>query len=502
MIHLPLSSLHRQNSHSDSFSSDNRAVSTNQQEAAFTSIATSGYWASLYMDLVVPCLPKLPNWPASRGLVIVEGDRANFYDAAGSRSIDTSDININNDVVLKKINNNHYNLLLPGGERAMAADGDCFFRAVIIGLNGHNLESSAIGEHIQDLRTSVAEYVFERWGALKNSVRQEDDPELENSPYEQLNYWPSQVYSLQGGLEVDKSAHVYSSFSQKVTPPPPSTSKIPPHDPTFSGTSTKTGMTLKIFWWRVLALAGITRQEPLTIQQVKQSNELIAMFKYRTQQAILESHRINKLNVDLREDDGIYENDSWPEETSIASQVQDAFSDRSTPGPAKSKTTRAVGQLKSASETEKPSMVTILMNQLEATLAPVLDAIRGTRHFNVKEMDGLAKTLQLINRSMAEAPPSEKALWAERGLRELFSCHPGNQLSKAESILKHRDVPALKSVAYELMIFMQDAAREFMGDGKDSAISQSSSPETATSRMVNEFKAIIERLQDEYGMAF
>lgn len=185
--------------------------------------------------------------------------------------------------------------------------------------------------------------------------------------------------------------------------------------------------------------------------------------------------------------------------------------------PVASAKIQAMEMLQHASGIGKPSLINMLMNQIETMLAPALDAIRG-KAFTPKDMDEPAMILRLVNRTMVDAPPIEKAMWIQRGLQELFSTDAKSPVSKAEAILKHRDLPALKPVVHELMIFMENTAQELEGDalirfadllgvniaqdGQDRGIAQDFIREAGASGPANPFRIRFENLREEFGMTF
>ncbi|WP_144241866.1 hypothetical protein [Pseudomonas chlororaphis] len=326
------------------------------------------------MDLVIPSLPKLPIWPAGRGLVIVEGERADYYNAQGSRPVERSHIDFDNDIVLRRVTDNHYNVLLPSGERDIVRDGDCLFRAVITSWNRGGLKDAMTDAFILELREHVADYISQNWDDFKDFVIQDGVP-------------------LAGDSE---------------------------HRGAVSATSNAGG------------------------------GAAMEMF-----------HQASRIG--------------------------------------------------------KASFIPMLMAQVEALVVPALEAIRGTA-FTEKDMHGLAVVLRLVNRTIADAPPAERAEWIERCLQDLFSSDAKHPVSKAEAILAHRNSPALNPVVNELMTFIESTAQQLKGDalarfgqllgvdiavdGTDRGIARFFSRESATSGPINQFRARFESLREEFGMSF
>ncbi|MHC8403446.1 OTU domain-containing protein [Pseudomonas sp. MDT1-17] len=172
---------------------------------------------------------------------------------------------------------------------------------------------------------------------------------------------------------------------------------------------------------------------------------------------------------------------------------------------------------KQASGIGKPSFITMLMTQVQALLAPALEAIRGAA-FTEKDTHGLAVALRLVNRTIADAPLAEKAEWIERCLQDLFSSDAKHPVSKAEAILQHRNVAALTPLVNELMTFMENTAQTLQGDalvrlgellgvdiavdGMGRGIGRSFSSEASTSGPVEQFRARFENLREEFDIAF
>ncbi|CAI8850981.1 hypothetical protein [Pseudomonas zeae] len=150
----------------DSACGGQRAASDPLREVACEAFATRGQWNNEYLELVIPRLPRLPIWPEGWGLVIVNGKTTDYY--AGNfdrKAIHYADIDFDNNVVLRRVDNNHYNVLFRGEEREMPEDSDCLFRAVITAWHGGRAgDKLSEGGWISELREHVANYTFEHWG--------------------------------------------------------------------------------------------------------------------------------------------------------------------------------------------------------------------------------------------------------------------------------------------------------------------------------------------------
>ncbi|MBB6155212.1 hypothetical protein HDC30_002435 [Pseudomonas sp. JAI115] len=219
----------------------------------------------------------------------------------------------------------------------------------------------------------------------------------------------------------------------------------------------------------------------------------------------------------------IYENDNWSEFKYDLERDRPSFSPELTSAPRAQTpaTGSAAAGVTSAAETQakigKPSMITLLMNQIEAMLAPALEAIGG-KAVTPSDMQGPAMILRMVNRTMQHAPAAEKALWIERGVQELFSRNVDNPLSKAEAILKHRHWPALQPVVQELLTFIEVAAGELQGSalarfgallgvdiavaGQDRGIAKDFRREAAAPGSASSFVTRFENVRDQFGRAF
>ncbi|SDG83235.1 dermonecrotic toxin domain-containing protein [Pseudomonas thivervalensis] len=128
-------------------------------------VRTPNEWDVEIMDLVPALITRLPNWPRNRSLLIIEQRperqdwSVRFTPGQVERAYPAIDHPLRSgaDVVLRRIGENHYNLVpSEGNEIEFDADGDCFFNAVARGLNeGQAPERFSM----QGLRNDVADYI-------------------------------------------------------------------------------------------------------------------------------------------------------------------------------------------------------------------------------------------------------------------------------------------------------------------------------------------------------
>lgn len=128
-------------------------------------VRTPNEWDVEIMDLVPSLITRLPSWPRNRSLLIIEQRpqlqdwSVRFTPGQVERAYPATNhpLRSASDVVLSRIGENHYNLVL--GEDNVVEfdpDGDCFFNAVAQGLN----EGQAPGRFsMQGLRNDVADYI-------------------------------------------------------------------------------------------------------------------------------------------------------------------------------------------------------------------------------------------------------------------------------------------------------------------------------------------------------
>jgi hypothetical protein len=132
--------------------------------SASSLVRTPNEWDVEIMDLVPSLITRLPNWPRNRSLLIIEQRperqdwSVRFTPGQVERAYPAIDhpLRSGTDVVLSRIGENHYNLML--GEEVVEFDpnGDCFFNAVARGLN----EGQAPQRFsMQGLRDDVADYI-------------------------------------------------------------------------------------------------------------------------------------------------------------------------------------------------------------------------------------------------------------------------------------------------------------------------------------------------------
>ncbi|WP_458131271.1 dermonecrotic toxin domain-containing protein [Pseudomonas sp. R3-41] len=127
-------------------------------------VRTPNEWDVEIMDLVPALVTQLPNWPRNRSLLIIEQRperqdwSVRFTPGQVERAYPAIDhpLRSDTDIVLSRIGENHYNLLLGEEVVAFDADGDCFFNAVARGLNEGQAQQRF---SMQGLRNDVADYI-------------------------------------------------------------------------------------------------------------------------------------------------------------------------------------------------------------------------------------------------------------------------------------------------------------------------------------------------------
>lgn len=128
-------------------------------------VRTSGEWDVEIMDLVPSLITRLPNWPRNRSLLILERRpgrqdwSVRFTPGEVERAFPAINhpLRSDTDIVLNRIGENHYNLILgENSEIKFDANGDCFFNALARGLNeGQARENFSM----QGLRNEAADYI-------------------------------------------------------------------------------------------------------------------------------------------------------------------------------------------------------------------------------------------------------------------------------------------------------------------------------------------------------
>ena len=143
--------------------SDPKRSATSPRTAA-NLVRTSGEWDVEIMDLAPALITRLPNWPSNRSLLIIEQrpDRQDwsvrFTPGQVERAYPATNhpLRSDTDVVLTRIGENHYNLMLGEEVVEFDANGDCFFNATARGLN-EGLASERFS--MQGLRNDLANYI-------------------------------------------------------------------------------------------------------------------------------------------------------------------------------------------------------------------------------------------------------------------------------------------------------------------------------------------------------
>ncbi|WP_343075408.1 OTU domain-containing protein [Pseudomonas sp. AF32] len=128
------------------------------------SIRTPGTWNTQVMDLVPSIMTRLASWPQNRSLLIIDeltpervwsvrytpGQHETIY------PMGTHPDRTETDVVLRRTAQDHYSVVLGEEVVEIPADGDCFFNAIIRGLNEGQAQETF---SMQGLRNEVAGYV-------------------------------------------------------------------------------------------------------------------------------------------------------------------------------------------------------------------------------------------------------------------------------------------------------------------------------------------------------
>ncbi|WP_415259838.1 hypothetical protein [Pseudomonas chlororaphis] len=139
-----------------------------------------------------------------------KGKGADYYSAQGTRPVERSHIDFDNDVVLKRVIDNHYNVLFPSGERDIARNGHCLFRAVITSWNRCGLKDAMTDAFISELREHVADYISQNWDTFKDFVEQDNEPVLKAPKHVQPNALQSKSHPFPVTSRVNQAVEVFS----------------------------------------------------------------------------------------------------------------------------------------------------------------------------------------------------------------------------------------------------------------------------------------------------
>lgn len=132
--------------------------------AVSAAVRQAGHWDGQAMDLVPSIMTRLALWPAQRSLLIIDeladdyawsvrftpGQEERIY------PLDRHPEQSPEDLVLRRVAQNHYHLVLNDQVVQIPADGDCFFNAVAQGLNAGQASQAFT---IQGLRQAAADYL-------------------------------------------------------------------------------------------------------------------------------------------------------------------------------------------------------------------------------------------------------------------------------------------------------------------------------------------------------
>ena len=122
-------------------------------------------WDIEIMDLVPAIITRLPNWPRNCSLLIIEQRpvrqdwSVRFTPGEVERAYPAIEhpLRADTDIVLRRIGENHYNLMRNDGtEIEFDPNGDCFFNAVAWGLNEGQAQPRF---SMQGLRNEAADYI-------------------------------------------------------------------------------------------------------------------------------------------------------------------------------------------------------------------------------------------------------------------------------------------------------------------------------------------------------
>lgn len=123
-----------------------------------------GIWDDDIVDLIPAIMTRLPSWPQNRSLLIIdeinpERDWSVRFTPGQVESVYPMSAHpgrTGTDIVLRRVGRNHYSLILPDRVETFDPDGDCFFNAIVLGLN----EGQAQGAFsMQGLRNAAADYI-------------------------------------------------------------------------------------------------------------------------------------------------------------------------------------------------------------------------------------------------------------------------------------------------------------------------------------------------------
>ncbi|WP_445571119.1 dermonecrotic toxin domain-containing protein [Pseudomonas sp. E102] len=127
-------------------------------------IRTAGSWNNDYGDLVPYIATRLPSWPQNRSLLVIDQVTAGqsrsirftpgadevFYPGSAHPQASGTDI------VLRRTGGNHYSLIQDDLIVEIAADGNCLFNALAVGLNAGQPQATFT---MQGLRDAVGDYI-------------------------------------------------------------------------------------------------------------------------------------------------------------------------------------------------------------------------------------------------------------------------------------------------------------------------------------------------------
>ncbi|WP_445571121.1 hypothetical protein [Pseudomonas sp. E102] len=170
----------RQSSQPGPSSSENRGQTL---EEMIAELEQPGEWNIPLMDIVPELVPHLPIWPQNRRLVIIDvrpgrpDSRLRFSRHTGVERLSGSP-DFSTDVVVRRKNDNHYDLVQAGGVTEIKGRGNCFFLAVSRGLN--ELEGRVVFTSTR-LRQTATRYIRRNSESFRHlEVQQAGGPTLQS----------------------------------------------------------------------------------------------------------------------------------------------------------------------------------------------------------------------------------------------------------------------------------------------------------------------------------
>jgi hypothetical protein len=161
-----------------------------------------GQWDFLLMDIVPELVPRIPNWPQNRGLVIMDvrpgrlPSTLRFSRQAGPERLSSSPDDAT-DVVVRRSSDSHYDLIQAGRVIQIRSLGDCFFSAVTLGLA--ELEGRVVFSPTE-LRLASARYIRQNLESFRH-LEVQDAPRQMLAPDSQRKEAVARFVKTQTTLE-------------------------------------------------------------------------------------------------------------------------------------------------------------------------------------------------------------------------------------------------------------------------------------------------------------